>query len=137
LAWLIFRRKRPSMNPVRLAITLRPARSLRTYTLWSRTEARYRSFESARFLGPLPEPDVPITEHPALHKPVSMVASPIDAAWSGSPVPWLLPLAASTTERSCSRTASWHSNSTAADLLPPFALWTAFPSPLVGRDSHD
>jgi hypothetical protein len=39
---------------------------------WSRTEARYRSFESARFLGPLPEPDVPITEHPALHRPMSM-----------------------------------------------------------------
>ena len=36
-------------------------------------------------------------------------------------------------ERSYSRATSWHSNSTAADLLPPFALWTAFPPSLVGR----
>jgi len=25
----------------------------------------------------------------------------------------------------------------AANLLDPFALWTAFPSSMVGRDSHD
>ena len=35
LAWFTFRRKRPSMNSVRLAITRCPARSLRTYTLAS------------------------------------------------------------------------------------------------------
>ena len=35
LAWFTFRRRRPSMNSVRLAITRRPARSLRTYTLAS------------------------------------------------------------------------------------------------------
>jgi hypothetical protein len=35
LAWLIFRRMRPSMNRSRLAITRRPERSQPTYTLAS------------------------------------------------------------------------------------------------------
>ena len=54
---------------------------------------------------------------------------PIDAAWSGSPVPAPVPHRGSATARRCSPTTSWPSSNRPAGLLGPFAMWPALPAP--------
>ena len=52
---------------------------------------------------------------------------PIGAAWPGSPVPAPPPARRWATTRRYSPATSWPSSTQAADLLPPVAMWTAFP----------
>jgi hypothetical protein len=53
---------------------------------------------------------------------------PTGAAWSGFPVPAPPPARRSATARRCSPATFWHASPTAADSLPPFAMWPAFPA---------
>ena len=81
------------------------------------------------FSWPFAEPDVPVSEHPALHGFMRRARHwPIGAARPGSPVPHR-GCCALAMVRWYSPATSWHSSSGTANSLPSFPMCTAFPCP--------